>query len=182
MAELADATDLKSVDHSKGHMGSTPIKTTNFLKKKDIKIMNKIMLFLSSLIILWITILLSYIIYNQQFISTIALIMILINPIWLFLVVKPNKAKTVKLENITPINTDVLKYTILSLLPALTLFINKPYDCIAFIFALFLLGNFYIKNNMFYLNPLFILLNWKLYYALYKNNDYIYIITMKHSL
>lgn len=65
--------------------------------------------------------------------------------------------------NITHDRASTTGYLLANVLPIITLELDKGYKVIFFILLIFALGYMYIKNNLFYINPLYDFLNVKVY-------------------
>lgn len=65
--------------------------------------------------------------------------------------------------NITQDRASTTGYLLANVLPIITLELDKGYKVIFFILLVSALGYMYIKNNLFYINPLYDLLNIKVY-------------------
>lgn len=65
--------------------------------------------------------------------------------------------------NIIQDRSSTTSYLLANVLPIITLELDRGYKIIFFILLILILGYMYIKNNLFYINPLYDLLNIKIY-------------------
>ncbi|KFX55793.1 hypothetical protein KU41_15300 [Clostridium botulinum] len=80
--------------------------------------------------------------------------------------------KQYHLRNIVQERTNTSSYLLSNVLPVITLEMDNMYNIIFLIILIFLLGFMYIKNNLFYINPIYDLINIKVYTSqVFENNS-----------
>ncbi|MDG2764819.1 hypothetical protein P7M25_26160, partial [Vibrio parahaemolyticus] len=80
-----------------------------------------------------------------------------------------NHTKRVAFKNVESINNDILDYFITYIIPLITVDITKNTSILVNLIIFFIIGVYYVENDLMYLNILLIFIGYKVYKDIFDN-------------